>query len=575
VWAHYREESAQWQKRANEAFTAGKGNVESVFDDSSWQEMKLPMHWEDGPLPGFDGLVWFRKTVEIPQSWEGKKLMLELGPIDDMDLTWINGIQVGSHTGPDQYNVPRKYEIEDRAVHPGRNVIAVLVTDTGREGGICGTTDQMKLAPVDAVDGRSIALAGPWRYRVAAALPPRPQAPGFGDKRQDSDVIRDESKVPYYDLPPVLVTVEGNRVTTAEQWRNVRRPQILSLFANLVYGRVPEPESPIETHFEVVKTDSWFMQGKATRKDVKVRFRNENGEAEMLVLVFIPNGATRPAPAFMMHSFNDTQSGDFDAHPAQDGRLRNGWPLGEFLAHGYAFVVVYQQDLVAHNEVDFQKGIHPLFYRFGQSFPKAGEWGALGAIAWGGSRAMDYLEMDKDIDARRVAIMGHSKCGKAALWTAAQDERFALAITAQSGCAGASLWRRKTGETLEKMVTRFPYWLCRNAWKFVNNEDDLPVDQHMLLACIAPRPIYVMSGTEDSWADPRGEYLSAYHASDVYHLLGKQGLTSESSPPIGQAIIQSEVGYHIRPGGHSLEKFDWDRFLEFADYHFKHQEATK
>jgi len=185
---------------------------------------------------------------------------------------------------------------------------------------------------------------------------------------------------------------------------------------------------------------------------------------------------------------------------------------------------------------------------------------------------MDYLETDSDIDAGRVAIMGHSKMGKATLWTAAQDERFALAISAQSGCAGAALWRRKSGETLEKMVTRFPYWLCRNAWKFVGQEDDIPVDQHMLLACIAPRPVYVHSAVGDTWADGRGEYLSAYHASDVYRLLGKKGLTSEASPPVGQAIIESDVGYHIREGGHSIEMYDWQRFLDFADYHFKRKE---
>jgi len=182
---------------------------------------------------------------------------------------------------------------------------------------------------------------------------------------------------------------------------------------------------------------------------------------------------------------------------------------------------------------------------------------------------MDYLQTDGDINHNRVAIMGHSKMGKAALWTAAQDDRFALAISAQSGCGGAVLWRRRNGETLEKMVTRFPYWLCRNAWKFVNNEEDLPVDQHMLLACIAPRPVYVRSGVEDTWADGRGEYLSAYHASEVYHLFGKKGLSSESSPPVGEAIIESNVGYHIRKGGHSVEMYDWQRFLDFADYHLK------
>jgi len=392
---------------------------------------------------------------------------------------------------------------------------------------------------------------------------------GREPKEYDSDVIYDESKIPHYDLPPLLVTAEGKPVATATQWRNVRRPQIMSLFSNLVYGRVPQPESPIKVEFYVRKTDSGFMDGKATRKDVWIRFSNDKGKAEMLVLVFVPNKAAGPVPAFMKHSFNDTDSRDFEAHPQRKGCLRNGWPLGEFFQRGYAFVAVYQQDLVGHNEVEFLSGIHPLFYKKGQSFPKAHEWGVLSAVAWGAMRAMDYLETDNDIDHTRVAIMGHSKMGKATLWTAAQDERFAVAIAAQSGCGGAALWRRRSGETLEKMVTRFPYWLCRNAWKFVNNEDDLPVDQHMLLACIAPRPVYVHSGVEDTWADGRGEYLSAYHASEVYRLLGKKGLTSEASPPVGKAIIESDVGYHIRKGGHSIEMYDWQRFLDFADYHLK------
>ncbi|NOR66824.1 MAG: acetylxylan esterase [Woeseiaceae bacterium] len=388
-------------------------------------------------------------------------------------------------------------------------------------------------------------------------------------KEYDGDVIYDESRIPHYDLPPLLVTAEGKTIKTPEEWRNIRRPQILALFGNLVYGSVPNPQTPIKMEFEVKKTDPKFMGGRATRKDVQIRLSNDKGKAQMLVLVFVPNKAPKPVPAFMKHSFNNTKSRDFDVHPMWSGRLRNGWPLGKFFDRGYAFVAVYQQDLVGHNEVGFLNGVHPLFYQKGQSFPKAYEWGVLSAVAWGAMRAMDYLETDGDIDHKRVAIMGHSKMGKATLWTAAQDERFALAISAQSGCAGAALWRRRSGETLEKMVTRFPYWLCRNAWKFVSREDDLPVDQHMLLACIAPRPVYVHSGVEDTWADPRGEYLSAYHASEVYHLLGKKGLTSDASPPVGEAIIASDVGYHIRQGGHSVEMYDWQRFLEFADYHLK------
>ncbi len=386
-------------------------------------------------------------------------------------------------------------------------------------------------------------------------------------KNQDKDVVYDEAKVPPYDLPPLLVSSEGKPITTPEEWFNIRRPQIMALFGNLVYGIVPTPESPIKTTFEVVKTNREFMGGRATRKDARIRFENAKGSAEMQILIFTPNAGGKPAPAFLLHSFGGTKDDRHDAHPDRPGFLRNGLPLGEILQRGFGFVVVPQGALVAHNEVEFLQGIHPLFYRTAQSFPKANEWGCISAVAWGASRAMDYLETDRDIDAKRIAIMGHSKMGKATLWTAAQDQRFALAISSQSGCAGAALWKRNFGENMEKMVTRFPYWLCRNAWKFVRNEDDLPVDQHMLLACIAPRPVYLHSGVGDTWADARGEYLSAYHASEVYRLLGKKGLVSESSTPVGEAVIHSDVGYHNRPGGHSIEPFDWQKFLEFADYH--------
>ncbi len=341
----------------------------------------------------------------------------------------------------------------------------------------------------------------------------------------------------------------------------------MSLFSNLVYGRVPEPSTPLKITFGEVKRDENFMGGKATRKDVDIQLKTERGEKTMRIVVYVPNGAKKPVPAIMKHSFNNTRSDDFDRAFLNKDCLKNGWPLGKILDAGFAFCAVYHEDLVGHNEVEFRNSIHGLFYPKGQSFPKAQEWGVLAACAWGGTRALDYLETDGDIDAKRVAVMGHSKMGKTALWTAAQDERFAMAISAQSGCGGAALWRRKSGETLKKMVTRFPYWLCRNAQKFVEQEDDLPVDQHMLLACIAPRPVYIHSGVEDTWADGRGEYLSAYHASEVYRLFGKKGLESEESPQVGRAMMAGEVGYHIRKGGHSIEVWDWERFIEFASRH--------
>ncbi len=387
-------------------------------------------------------------------------------------------------------------------------------------------------------------------------------------KELDSDVNYDEAKVVPYDLPPMLLSADGKRITTPEEWKTLRRPEILSLFSEHVYGRIPEAESPIRTEYEVLSTEPKFMKGRATRSDVRIRFENDKGEAKMVVLVYTPQQASKPAPVLMLHSFDDTRSSGLYEHPDSPGFLKNGWPLGDLLDRGFGLVVVYQQDLVGHNEIEFQKGIHPLFYKTGQSFPKANEWGVLGAMAWGAMRTLDYLETREDVDHTRVAIMGHSKCGKAALWTAAQDERFALAVSAQSGCAGAALWRRNFGETMEKMVTRFPYWLCRNAWKYADLEKDLPVDQHMLLASIAPRPVYVYSGVEDRWADPRGEYLGAYHAGEAYRLLGKTGLSSEASPPVGEAITKSDVGYHLRAGGHSVAPYDWARVLDFMGYHF-------
>lgn len=374
---------------------------------------------------------------------------------------------------------------------------------------------------------------------------------GYADrqlKEYDSDINYDETRIPHYDLPPLLVTAEGKKITTPEQWRNHRRPQILSLFSNLVYGRVPDAEFPIEIENRVLATDKQYMDGKATRKKVLIQFSNENGKASISIQVITPNNATKPSPAFM--------------------KLGSG-PLGHLLDQGFAGVGISHGHFVAHNEVSFERSIHRLFFKKGQSFPKAHEWGVLAAIAWGHSRVLDYLETDEAIDATRVAIMGHSKTGKAALWAAAQDERFALVISAQSGCAGAALWRRRSGETLQKMVTRFPYWLCRNAWKFVNQENDLPVDQHMLLALIAPRPVYVASGVDDTWADPRGEYASAYHASQVYRLLGKRGLDSDTLPPLGEAILDRDVGYHIREGAHSVEPYDWQRFMDFCARHLE------
>ena len=387
-------------------------------------------------------------------------------------------------------------------------------------------------------------------------------------KEFDNDVNYDEARIPRYDLPDPLVTAEGKPVTTADQWRNIRRPQILSLFANFIYGAVPVPPDPIAQTYHVIKEDKSFMGGKVTKLDVSIRFKNRKGTAQTHIIIFIPNHASKPVPAFMMMSFDNPRGGSFQLSSSRKGHLRNGVPLGLLADQGYAYISVYHGNLVGHNEVSFGGGIHKLFFRDGQSFPKAHEWGVLAANAWTGMRALDYLETNDRVDANRVAVMGHSKMGKATLWAAAQDQRFAMAISAQSGCGGAALWRRKYGETRAKL-NRFPHWLCINARKFNEREDDLPVDQHMLLSLIAPRPVYAASGTADTWADPHGEFQSANHAGPVYKLLGKKPLSTTKLPPPNQPLLDGDIGYHLRTGGHSVDPYDWKQFIQFANRHLK------
>ncbi|MDO4586892.1 MAG: acetylxylan esterase [Planctomycetia bacterium] len=404
------------------------------------------------------------------------------------------------------------------------------------------------------------------------------------------EINYDEEKVTQFDLPNPLAMQDGSLILTASDWTNKRRPELLSLFKSEMFGQMPGVDRS-KLKYETLLTETNIFEGKATRKQIRIFLNYPEERPRLDLLVYIPNKATQPVPAFLGFNFQGnhtttddpaillTENADRTRNPNEDPETKRGiakerWPFEMIINGGYAIATGYYEDIDPDFDDGFNNGVHSLF---STEFPNKenGDYPAtITAWAWGLSRALDCLETIPEIDTQKVIVFGHSRLGKTALWAGATEERFAAVISNNSGCGGAALSRREYGETVARINKVFPHWFCQNFKKYGTDVNSLPFDQHELIALIAPRPVYIASAEEDRWADPRGEWLAAMNADIVYKLLGTEGILSCSWPELNQPIGKT-IRYHIRTGKHNITEYDWQQYIKFADDFFRSEKRTE
>lgn len=391
----------------------------------------------------------------------------------------------------------------------------------------------------------------------------------------------DESKVPSYKLPDILDAKFDSVEKVRAAWP-ARREELLKIFSEQMFGYAPSSGYRVK----VEKVESGLsLNGKAKRVQLAVTIATDAGQQRVDLLIFMPANATKPVPAFLGLNFrgnhtvcsdeqvlvtqswspNDEQVGASQnkASAAGRGKVASRWPIELIVDAGFAIATAYCGDIDPDYDDGFNNGVHALFPNHKPSAEHPERWGTIAAWAWGVSRLLDAIGSDvPEIDAQQVAVIGHSRLGKTALWAGATDTRFAAVISNNSGCGGAALSRREFGETVGRINTSFPHWFCGNFKKYNENEKGLPLDQHQLLALSAPRKLYVASATEDLWADPRGEFLATQLAGQLYQRLGSSGLAMKEFPE-SEAASVGHVGYHLRAGKHDINEWDWKHYLEF------------
>lgn len=365
-------------------------------------------------------------------------------------------------------------------------------------------------------------------------------------------------------VPSVLTCLDGTKVTDEKLWYEKRRPEILELFRREEYGRLPDM-SDVEIHIRVAdsRQNETIMEGRAVRRTVEVEAVRKGIHFSFNFVVFIPADAGHAVPAFICIC----NRGIKDCDPARHF-LSPFYPAETIVSRGYACAAFRTQEVAPDYEEGFTTGFHKLFPEYVDNRPDDA-WGTLSVWAWAASRILDYFETDPLIDATKVAVIGHSRGGKTALWCAAQDERVAMAVSSCAGNSGDAIARGSHGETIKDIANRFPYWFCHNYQKYKDHEENLPFDQHMLLSLIAPRLVYTTSKTFDSWADPRGQFESCVQADPVFRLLGVKGIDEREFPLPEHPLHEGHIAHHHKTGIHDLDEYDWNCIMDYADEHMK------
>ena len=397
----------------------------------------------------------------------------------------------------------------------------------------------------------------------------------------------DEEQVPSYSLPELLSTNDGVPVTTSRQWERTRRPEVLELFTTQMFGRVPN-DVDNKLRFEVLER-GLVLEGSARRLQVRIFFDSENDNPAVDVLIYIPAVANsrNNIPMFLGLNFmgNHTITKDPQvsvtkswvrnkkdvgyvnnkASATSRGISAHRWPIRLLIESGFGVATAYYGDIDPDFDDEFKNGVHAIYPTLED--PNGAQWGSIATWSWGLSRILDFLQTLESVNAKQIGVIGHSRLGKTSLWSGATDPRFAVVVSNDSGCGGAALSRRQFGETVQRINTSFPHWFCDKFQDYNANESSLPFDQHMLIALIAPRPVYIASASEDLWADPVGEFLSGRMAQPVYDLYGLAGLGVKVLPASNRPVGE-HVAYHLRAGKHNLLEYDWRQYIEFAQRHY-------